>query len=315
MARTMATIVAAALASAVLLAQDFQVLVMSQLVWFDRTGARLGGIGPLADHGSVELSPDGSLAAVAVIDRSRGTRDIWMYDAASGSRTRFTQDDPEENWLVWSPDGQRVVHNLLQQGGKLEMFEMPAADAGARTLLLGGPDQDKFPASWSPDGRYLLYVVDSRITGNDIMVLPLVGERGPYPYLQTRFHENWAAFSPDGNYVAYTSTETGRSEVYVAPFPRTGDSWLVSINGGTQPRWRRDGAEIFYIGPDRTLMAAAVTEEGRDGDFEWFGVEPLFQLTYPYASYHAYDVSPDGQRFLVNTMAVAPRARALMARR
>jgi Tol biopolymer transport system component len=287
-------------------------LVLSQLVWFDRAGARLGAIGPLADHGNLELSPDGRRAAVAVFDRARGSRDIWMYDTASGGRTRFTDNPADENWLIFSPDGRRVVHNAFAMG-RLDLLETSAAAPGDRTVILHSEDEGRWPVSWSPDGRFLLYVSNSPLTGNDVMVLPLSGNRPPYPYAQTRAAENWAAFSPDGKWVAFSSSESGAAEVYVAPFPAGDRKWRVSADGGSQARWRRDGKEIFYVAPDRALIAASVTAVG--DEIRLTGLDPLFRLEFPYAAYHAFDVSADGQRFLVNTTAVAPRAPAVIAGR
>jgi Tol biopolymer transport system component len=293
-------------------AQPRPTLVLSQLVWFDRGGTRLGAIGPLADHGNVELSPDGSRAAVAVFDRASGTRDIWMYDAKTGERTRFTADPADENWLIFSPDGRRVVHNSFATG-HLDLLEAPATKTDDRTVILRSENEGRWPVSWSPDGRFLLYVSNSRLTGNDVMVLPLFGARRPYPYAQTAAAENWASFSPDGKWVAFSSSESGEAEVYVSPFPASGRKWRISADGGSQARWRRDGKEIFYVAPDRMLIAATVTAE--NSEITLTGLDPLFQLSFPYAAYHGFDVAADGQRFLVNTTAVAPRAPAVIAAR
>jgi len=286
-------------------------LVLSQLVWFDRMGMRLGAIGPLADHGNVELSPDGTRAAVAVTDRGPGTRDIWMYDATSGARVRFTEDAADENWLIWSPDGRRVVLNAFE-AGRLELFEAPAESHDMRRLLLANAD-GKWPVSWSPDGRVVLFVSNARATGNDIWVLPLTGDQRPYPYLQTAASENWAAFSPDGKFVAFSATSGGEQpEVYVAPFPADDRRWRVSADGGTQARWRRDGREIYYVAPDRMLMVSTI--ETTASAVVLRDVVPLFRLSFPYGAYHAFDVTADGQRFLVNTLAVDPRGPATVAR-
>ena len=162
----------------------------------------------------------------------------------------------------------------------------------------------KWPVSWSRDGRFLLYVTNSRTTNNDIWVLPLAGDRKPYPYLQTEASENWAAFSPDGKWVAYSSTDTGTIEVYVSPFPSNGKRWRVSADGGSQARWRRDGSEIFYLAQDRTVIAASVTISGNE--FTVNGYDPLFEIRHPYGAYHAFDVTEDAKRFLVNTLVVEP---------
>jgi Tol biopolymer transport system component len=282
--------------------------ILSRLMWFDRDGTRIGGIGPVADHGNLELSPDGTRVAVAVTDHAHETRDIWIYDAKSGDRTRFTSEPTDENWLVWSGDGRRVVLNSFTRE-HLDLFEAPSSGSPRTVLLSDGVA--KWPVSWSRDGRYLLYVTNSQSTSNDIWVLPLTGDRTPYPYLRTEASENWAAFSPDGKFVAFSSTDSGRIEVYVSPFPSNGKRWRISADGGSQARWRRDGTEIFYAAPDRTLIAAAVTSSG--GELTVKGYEPLFEMRYPYGAYHAFDVTADGTRFLVNTLVVTPGSPSVVA--
>jgi dipeptidyl aminopeptidase/acylaminoacyl peptidase len=284
--------------------------ILSRLTWFERNGTRLGGIGPIADHGNMELSPDGTRVAVAVMDRERGTRDIWIYDTKTGTnRTRFTSDDADENWLIWSGDGRRVILNSFGRE-HLDLFEAPASNVDPHTVLLMDP-VGKWPVSWSRDGRFLLFVTNSSATSNDIWVLPLTGDRKPYSYLRTEASENWAAFSPDGKWVAFSSTDSGQIEVYVSQFPFTGRRWRVSVDGGSQARWRRDGNEIFYLAPDRTVMAVAVSRSRNEITVKDY--EPLFQVSYPYAAYHAFDVTADGKRFLVNTLIGDPRGSSIAA--
>jgi dipeptidyl aminopeptidase/acylaminoacyl peptidase len=283
--------------------------VLSRLTWFDRAGTRLGGIGPVADHGNLELSPDGTRVAVAVTDHTYETRDIWIYDAKSGDRTRFTSDPNDENWLIWSADSRRVILNSFGRE-HLDLFEAAARTLEPHTVLMNDSIA-KWPVSWSRDGRFLLYVTNSRSTSNDIWVLPLAGDRQPYAYLRTEASENWAAFSPDGTWVAYSSTDSGSIEVYVSPFPSTGRRWRVSADGGSQARWRRDGSEIFYLAPDRTVIAASVSASG--GDFQVKGYEPLFEIRPPYGAYHAFDVTEDAKRFLVNTLVVDPKPSTVVA--
>jgi eukaryotic-like serine/threonine-protein kinase len=272
--------------------------VLSQLTWFDRTGKQVGKLGPLADHGNVELSPDGSRVAVAVVNRVLRTRDIWMYQTASGLREQFTSNEADENWLIFSPDGARVVVNAFstEQSG---LFSSAATAATPRTLLLDAPT-GAWPVSWSPDGSSILAVTNSPKTGNDIWALSLAADSTPQPFQRTEASENWAAFSPDGRWVAFSSTAgSDVPEVYVTRFPTPGRAWRVSADGGTQARWRRDGKEIFYLSPDRQLMSAALTLENDSVKVD--RIQALFTMRFPYGSYHAFDVSKDGQRFLVNT--------------
>ena len=300
---------AALLAIPLLAQQQPRPQILSRLTWFDRGGTRLSGIGPVADHGNLELSPDGTRVAVAVTDHAFDTRDIWIYDAKSGDRTRFTALPSDENWLVWSADGQRVVLNSFGQE-HLDLFEAAAKNLEPHSVLMNDSIA-KWPVSWSRDGRFLLYVTNSRTTSNDIWVLPLTGDKQPYPYLRTEASENWAAFSPDGKWVAYSSTDSGSIEVYVSPFPSTGKRWRVSADGGSQARWRRDGSEIFYLAPDRKIIAAAVGTSG--SEFAVKGYEPLFEIHHPYGAYHAFDVSEDAKRFLVNTLVVNPGGSTVVA--
>ena len=273
-------------------------LVLSQLTWFDRAGKMLGRLGPLADHGNLEISPDGSRVAVAVVDRTRKTRDIWMYQVTSGERQQFTSDPADENWLIFSPDGRRVVVNAFSPEGS-GLFASPAASALPREMVLDDP-AGVWPVSWAPDGASILIVTNSPKTGNDIWTLSLTGDRTPKAFQRTEASENWAAFSPDGRWVAFSSTAgSDVPEVYVARFPTPGQAWRVSADGGSQARWRRDGKEIFYVSPDRRLMSATITL-GADS-VKVDRIEPLFELRFPYGAYHAFDVTPDGQRFLVNT--------------
>jgi Tol biopolymer transport system component len=276
--------------------------ILSRLTWFDRSGMRLGGIGPVADHGNLELSPDGTRVAVAVTDHAHETRDIWIYDAQSGDRRRFTSAPTDENWLIWSSDSQRVVLNSFGRE-HLDLFEAAAGSLEPHTVLMNDGIA-KWPVSWSRDGKFLLYVTNSPTTGNDIWVLPLTGDRRPYSYLRTAASENWAAFSPDGKWVAYSSTDSGSIEVYVSPFPATGRRWRVSADGGSQARWRRDGREIFYLAPDRRVIAASVSVTGDEVVVN--GFDPLFEIRHPYGAYHAFDVTEDATRFLVNTLVAGP---------
>ena len=285
--------------------------VLSQLTWFDRAGKQLGRLGPIADHGNLELSPDGTRVAVAVTDRARRTRDIWMYQTASGARQQFTSDPADENWLIFSPDGRRVVLNAFspEQSG---LFSSPAAAALPRETVLIDPS-GAWPVSWSPDGASLLVVTNSPRTGNDIWTLPLVGDRTPKPYQRTGASENWAAFSPDGRWVAFSSTAGSEiPEVYVTSFPTPGQAWRISADGGTQARWRRDGREILYLAPDRQLMSASLTLG--PGRVTVDRIEALFEMRFPYGAYHAFDVTRDGQRFIVNT-SLASGGAAQQARR
>ncbi len=268
----------------------------SQLVWFDRTGKQIGVLGDPAVYGDVELSPDGRQASVSIPDEAGRGRNIWLYDVARGLRTRFTFDPADQLTSIWSPDGSRIVLNSGLKG-HLDLYQKASSGAGAEEMLLED-SLDKYPTSWSPDGRFILYYTVGATTGTDLFVLPLFGDRRPFPFLQTQFNEGFGRFSPDGRWVAYLSNESGRYEIYVAGFPGPGGKWQISTAGGQRPRWRRDGNEIFYLSLGNNLMAAAVN--GKGSTFEVGAVKQLFQTRATRLG-NRYDVSADGQRVLVIT--------------
>jgi dipeptidyl aminopeptidase/acylaminoacyl peptidase len=269
----------------------------SRLAWFDRAGKQIGLLGDPGDYVDVGLSPDGTRAALSVVDSARRTRDIWIYDVARGLRQRFTFDPAGEQSPIWSPDGGRVVF-VSNRKGPGDLYERPSK-GGTDEEPLFADSVAKTPLSWSPDGQRILYAAAGKETGRDLWVLPLMGDNKPAPFRHTRFNEVSGQFSPDGRWIAYVSDESGRQEVYVAPFAGTGGSSQISTAGGVEPRWRRDGAELFYWAGN-TLMAASVN--GRGSAFEVGAVRPLFESRRREGGSSSYDVSVDGQRFLVNSV-------------
>ena len=288
---------------AVVGAQRGPQMVRSQLVWVDRAGKRLSTVTGLADFGNIELSPDRKQIAAAVLNDQTGMRELWLYDAEGRQRTRVDANAAEENWLIWSPDGKRMAYNSQRSRG----LDLYGRDAGSKleNLLAVDEERGQWPVSWSPDGRNLLVVTNTQETGNDIWVLPLGRDSKPYPFLNSASQENWAAFSPDGKWVAFSFKETGEdTQLFVTTFPKSNRRWLVSSRGGFQARWRRDGKELFFLATNGTLttslMAAEVSEAGND--FEVKDVKKLFDTSVPYPPYHAFDVSADGQRILINSL-------------
>ena len=276
----------------------------SQLAWFDRSGKQLGVLGDAAIYGYPQLSPDGKILTVAIVDPQNGNQDIWLYEVARGLRTRFTVDPGDERSPVWSPDGSRIVFSSNRKG-HIDLYQKSASRVGNDEPLLES-DLEKHPMSWSADGRFLLYSTVDPKTKVDLWVLPLEGDRKPFPFLQTEFNEFNGQFSPDGRWIAYTSDESGRNEIYVAPFPGPGGKQQISTSVGRQPRWRGDGKEIFYLAPDNKLMAAEVNGQG--ASLVVGAVRSLFEVHW-YEYGYAYDVTTDGRRFLVNT-AVEQKASA-----
>jgi serine/threonine protein kinase/Tol biopolymer transport system component len=285
---------------------------VTQLAWFDRTGKRLAFIGVPAIHYDVRLSPDGrKLASSAGVPKS----DIWVDDLERGVRMRLTFDPDTDNGIpAWSPDGKSLLFSTLR-GSKagVGIFRKDSNGAGREELVLPSdrPDREAWATDWSRDGRFLLFSRGQMANNSeaDIWVLPLTGERKPIPFLRASASAYDAQFSPDGRWVAYTSRESGTQEVYVAPFEPAkvldgggtsgtpAGKWQVSSSGGSVPRWRRDGKELFYLGPENTIMAVEV--EGTGASFNVGRSQRLFIAPVnPFDS--TYDVAPDGQRFVMS---------------
>jgi Tol biopolymer transport system component len=276
-----------------------------QLVWVDRSGTVRGTVGPEDQTGlsNPELSPDGKRVAVQL--SVQGNADVWLIDVSRSVMSRFTFDPSVDTRPIWSPDGSRVVFPS-SRNGVFNLFEKPASGPGEEQPLLV-TTENKTPLSWSPDGRFLLYAKSDPKTGGDLWALPLVGERKPFPVLQTPFEESAGQFSPDGRWLAYQSNDSGRMEIYVRPFPGPGDKWAVSTAGGSQPRWRPDGKELFYVAPDARLMAAPIGVAPDRQTLEPGTPVPLFptrlasgsNINSGFLSKPQYVVAADG-RFLMN---------------
>jgi Tol biopolymer transport system component len=264
-----------------------------QLTWVDRSGRKLGDILGQDFYVDPVLSPDGRrltfLLGSTVID-------VWVYDFFRDIKTRLTfgTAGKESNaFSVWSPDGRSIAY-LSYGDGKYFIRRKLLDGSGREELLLESSEVRPVPFSWSPDGKILAYH-QLRQGERSIWMLPLTGEHKPYLFLQSAYRPQ---FSPDGKWLAYCSFETGRLELFVVPFPGPGGKWQVSIEGGCQARWRRDGKELFFLNNDKELMAAAIRTNG--SSFEIGALRPLFETHIEDISSYNYDVSPDGQRFICN---------------
>jgi Tol biopolymer transport system component len=269
------------------------VISRSILVWLDRNGKALGTLTEPRAFSYVQLSPDGRQLAVSVSDEALRTRDIWLYDTIRGGQTRLTSEATDDFSPTWAPSSDRVAFAARRSVDQsLNVYETSANGTGGEKRLL---DRDgvEIPTSWSADGRFVLFQTPS--PGADIMVLSL-DDGNASPLVSTRFTEGSAQFSPDGRWVAYSSNETGRTEVYVMPFQRTGPRTPISTEGGGSPRWRRDGKELFYLRGDNTLVGVAVTLSA--SSLEVGQTTPLFNAEMRTVSM-PYDVAGDG-RFIVN---------------
>jgi len=268
-----------------------------RLAWFDRAGSRLApswGIEEAFPSG-LALSPDGKRLA---FESDRGdVRNLWLLDLTRGSKTRLTFAVGGDDSPVWSPDGTRIAFDS-RRSGEWEIYERAADGSGEDRLLPGVDSKDLWVTDWTDDGRYLLYTAIHEKTGADVWALPLFGDRAPIPIRATEMEERWGVASPDGRWVAYMSSESGRPEVFVEPFPGGGGRWQVSISGGSEPIWRGDGREIFFRSLDSRVCAVPVTAAG--AAFDAGTPECLFAIdpTDVYLNTrNAFVVTADGQRF------------------
>ncbi len=282
------------------LAYRTEATARASLVWMSRSGQLLGEAAPEALRGSFKLSRDGSRVAMGIADDS-GNADIWTLDLARQVTTRVTFDPAGEVIPVWSHDDSRIAY-VSDRSGIRQIYRTAFGGGGTEEQLTTEPSW-KSILDWSPDGRHLLYLRASGTTGSDIWVSPLEGERTPAVVVQTPFSENGARFSPDGKWIAYASNATGRLEVYVRPFPPASESpWQVSNQGGSRPKWGDDGKALYFLGPSAgqqtPLMAADVRVLG--GRLETDAPRELFRIgTVSPSVYSPYDVTRDGQRFLI----------------
>jgi eukaryotic-like serine/threonine-protein kinase len=265
-----------------------------QLAWYDRQGKALGLVGPPVDFGGQPvLSPDGGAVAIARIDRQAGFSDIWVHDLARNTDSRLTSGTGSNGNPAWSLDGSKIAFES-NRGGTTNVYQKAANGVGQEEEL----DKDarsKSVRDWSRDGQYLIEEVGrSSETGIAVWVLPLFGNRKPFPYLESKFDEGNPKVSPNGQWLAYESNETKRNEIYVQSFPKPGGKWRVSTDGGTSPVWSRDGKELFFRDANGKLMAAEV-RSGPGYKFDSDPAKPLFDLP---GGAGTFDVTKDG-RFLI----------------
>jgi serine/threonine protein kinase len=279
---------------------------MRQLVWFDRSGKSIGVVGPPSQAMSeIEISPDGRRVALIRSFEGGQGNDVWLADIARGVFSRITSSTLNERWPTWSPDGTRVA---FEHG-----YDVPGENRIYVTALSGTQEllfQDKVaasPSDWSRDGRYVLYRTTSAATSGDLWVLPVSGDRKPFPFATSKFSETRGQFSPDGRWVAFESDESGRPEVYVKGFPNPGQQWQVSLDGGIEARWAPDGRDVYFISPDARMMSAAVQPSADGQSLDMATPIALFQTqifrggTQIAGLKFQYAIAPDGTRFLINS--------------
>jgi serine/threonine protein kinase len=288
-----------------------QTIANASFGWLDRKGNQVAAVGEPGTYGDIDLSPDGNLIAIT---REEVGSDIWVIDWKRNVTTRLTRDPGDDINPVWSPDG-RIAFTAFRKGSA-DIFVVNANGVGAETPLLNS-SANEFVEDWSKDGRYIAYKF-GQDGFEDIYALPLFGDKKPMPIVQGHFSKDEPQFSYDGKWLAYTSDESGTFQVYVISFPGGEQKLQISTDGGGQPRWRRDGKELYYRSADNGVMAVDIRAAAR---IEAGVPQRLFTASNSSASRdpirHQWSVTPDGQRFLMRiaagggNRAAGPGARGL----
>jgi len=269
----------------------------SQLTWIDRSGKRMESVGGIGSFGNPSLSPDGRRVAYDQANPDGREIGIWITDLTTDAARRLTLDNSLSQVPIWSPDGKRMLFTSNRRVFN-RMFEKNADGSGAEEEI-GGKEKVRQMVGWdwSRDGKYLLERKENELwyyTPSD---------RESKPYVQGQYAVRNAQFSPGGKFVAYASNETGGWEVYVTPFPAANSKWQVSHGGGEEPRWGRDGKELFYLSPEGTLMSVKVN---LGSSFEAMTPVALFQSRrrqkISSQDVFTYAIGNDGNRFLFNTI-------------
>ena len=271
-----------------LLIYERQQSQLVQMIRVDRQGREVESYGEPAEISSGRLSPSGTQFAMSVTNLRTQNGDLWIKDLARNVSMRLTSSNGSAFNPVWSPDGQRVV--FAADWDSVPHLFVQAIEATHESVLRPPTGNVQIPTDWSPDGGFILYMERDPANDFDVWALPTAGDRKPIPLANTKFFEGSAVFSPDGRWIAYVSDEAGSPEVYIQPFQRPGERRRISIGGGVEPQWRRDGKELFYESAG-TLMAVQVTP----GDQLRTGT-PAALFNIPNVD-TGYDVFPDGQHF------------------
>jgi len=279
----------------------------SRLVWVSRNGAEQPMAAPTHAYLLPRLSPDGRRVAVTITEQET---QVWLYDLPRETLTRFTFEGNYNVVPVWTPDGKRIAFESAKEGPLNIFWQLADGSGGLERLTTS--EYLHAPSSWSPDGQLLAFFEVNPATQRDIWVLrigdssagsgqvPSVASgqvRKAQPFLRTQFDESVPRFSPDGRWLAYISNESGRSEIYVQPYPGPGGKWQISTEGGTEPAWNPNGRELFYRSGDKMMEVEIATQPG----FAAGTPRMLFEGRYEPAPFPStnYDVSRDGQRFLM----------------
>jgi serine/threonine protein kinase len=271
------------------------------LSWVDRNGKETDVITPPGDYNHPRLSHDGKRVAYEVTDPQNGLADIWIFDLVRRVPTRLTFEPENEIQPIWSPDDQSIVYGVAQPNGAFDLYRKPSTGAGAPERAYTSSAL-KFPMDWSADGKTIIFQSNDPFQRNNWDILQLSIDKGTAAnVIATRFNEFAPQLSPDEHWLAYLSDQSGSVNAYIEPYPSTGAKYQISTGGAFQPRWRRDGKELFYRTPDDRLVSVMITASGQR--LQISTPTPLFQIHLAAAAAgggYQYDIAPDGQKFLMN---------------
>jgi Tol biopolymer transport system component/predicted Ser/Thr protein kinase len=277
---------------------------IGQITWTTRAGVQTGTVAAPAGYQNIRLSPDGKRLAFDRSEQRTNATDVHVFDLTRGTDTRVTSAAGSEFAPIWSPDGRRLVFTWDKNAPPF--LHQLVLDNGTPAEPLVQPSESVYtPGDWHPDGTFIAYEASDAVTAQDVWILPMTGDRTPKAFVKTRFNETAPRFSPDGRWLAYVSDEAGQPDVYVRPFPGPGEAHRISTGGGSNPHWRRDGKELFYVVGQR-LMAVPISS---GASFDAGVPKALFDRKP--APIIDYDVAADGQSFLINSEVSGPETKPI----
>jgi len=266
------------------------------LKWYDRNGKEIGEVGKPGLFGALHLSPDGKKLAVVELDALGGNADIWIHDLIRGVKTRLTFDPLADFLPVWTPDGKQIIFTSMRD--RHGSFYRKNAEGIGAVEPLYQSDIFKRPYSIPRDGNTLYFSQKKPDGADDLYSLPLAGKPEPSAVLKDNFDKDQPAISPDGKWLAYVSNESGSGIIYIIPIPQTGGRWQVTAEAAFHPLWSRDGKELFYLNNENSLMVSQIADEG--GILRISNPQQLFTTSFRQLQ-SAFDVTPDGKRFIAVT--------------